>query len=242
MTLTSGKNLRNFIVGCVWLSSVWLGGTALRGQQFNYTLQVNTTTWSELSSQTLCNSVNQPWQDSYRIPVGFTFPFNGGNYDTLTINTSGALVFDDYGNQAFSAFSGFGGKLDSAGNYSVLGYSLSGSVSNHILKIQFKNIGQSSSPFEFLSYQLWLYESGRIDVICGTNTYQPALNEPTDTAQYILLGAHDMNMTGVYRGYFAGNISNAISGVPCTEQNPIPVYLNTVPASGTRFIFTPSSN
>jgi hypothetical protein len=233
---------KNVLIFCVCLLCFLFGNTALRAQDFNYTLQVNTTTWTELTSQTLCNAVNQPWQSGYRIATGFSFPFNGGSYDSLTINTSGALVFDSYGNQAFSAFSGFAGKQDSLGNYSVLGYTLTGSAGNRILKIQYKNVGQSASPFEYLSYQLWLYESGRIDVVCGPNTYQPALNEPSDTAQYILLGAHDMNMAGVNRGYFAGLVSNTISGQPCTEQNPVPVHLNAVPASGTRFVFTPSSN
>ena len=223
---------------------LFLAGSSA-AQNFNYSVQVNTTSWSELSSQTLCNAVNQPWQPSYKIPIGFSFVFNGISYDSVTINTSGALVFDAFGNHAFSAYSGFSGKLDSANNHSVLGYTLSGTSGNQILKLQFKNIGQSASPYEYLSYQLWLYQSGRIDVIAGPNTYQPDPNDPqavADSAQYILIGAHDMHMMAATRGYFVGVTASGIAGQASTEENPVPVFLNVVPASGTRFIFTPVSN
>ncbi|MCA6363632.1 MAG: hypothetical protein IM638_11395 [Bacteroidetes bacterium] len=239
MTLTSGKNLRNFIVGCMWLSSVLLGGTALRGQQFNYTLQVNTTTWSELSSQTLCNSVNQPWQDSYIVNLGFRFPVNGDTVEYIDIETNGYILFGGNRSNAFTSYSVFRSKIDSLGNHSVLSYDLTGTSGSHILKIQFKNVGQNQSFDEGLSYQVWLYESGRIDVVTGNNSYQ---SSPVDTNQYVRIGLLDMYMQSTVNGFFAGITSTGPGGEPLNSSQEAPIYFNSVPAAGTRLVFLPVSN
>lgn len=212
-------------------------------QDFNYTATLDVTTWQELPSQTICNTGNAEWQFAYRIPIGFSFPFNGANYDSLTIETNGYLLFDTDRNQAFTAYFQFQDKIDSLGNHAVLGYATSGTAGNQILKIQYKNVGQYSDPGEYLSYQIWLYENGRIDMVTGPNSYQPdSLNPNLDTTQYIRTGLLNTNMTGTNRGYFIGQTQSGPAGQPLNDTTPaIPVF-NSVPASGTRYSFIPVTN
>ncbi|TND10237.1 MAG: hypothetical protein FD123_485 [Bacteroidetes bacterium] len=68
------------------------------------------------------------------------------------------------------AFNAFYDKQDSSGNRSVLSYAQSGSAPNRILKIQYKNVGQSGTASELLSYQLWLKEGGALEVHIGPHT------------------------------------------------------------------------
>ena len=229
----------------VLLGAVLFASPQAKGQDFNYTVAINTSTWSELSSQTLCNSVNLSWADSYIIPIGFMFPFNGNFYDTVRIETNGYLVFDANREHAFTAYNSFRQKLDSIGNYSVLSYELGGTIGNHIMKIQYKNVGQQQSPHEFLSYQIWLYENGHIDVITGPHSYSSNPNDPysvPDTNQFVRTGMLNMYMTGTVFGYFVGQTATGSGGQPANSAQPDPVYFNTIPESGTRFTFLPASN
>jgi hypothetical protein len=214
----------------------------LRAQTFNYSVLVNSTSWQELTSQTLCNTVNVTWASSYRLPIGFSFPFNGTSCDSVTVETNGYLVFDENRDQAFTAYSMFRDKLDASGNHSVLSYQLTGTVGNRIFKLQYKNVGLSDYPMELLSYQIWLHESGRIELITGNNSYQPDPNDSlavADTSQYVRTGLLNMNMTGTVRGYFAGTTSSGPGGQPLNDAFPEPVFFNVIPAAGTRFVFLP---
>ena len=218
----------------VLLGAVLFASPQAKGQDFNYTLQVNTTNWSELSSQTLCNSVNQPWQSSYRIATGFSFPFNGGSYDSVTIETNGYLVFDRNRDQAFAAFTTFYNVIDTSGNNSVLGYEVSGTAGNKILKIQYLHVGLNNYSTEQLSYQLWLHENGQIEVIVGENSFQSS-----NSASPFLLGVLDMNMMAENRGYLVGYTSGNYIGQPVNNQTPEPLQIGTLPQSGTKFLFIP---
>jgi hypothetical protein len=245
MTPNTPKSMkRTGLSGLILFAMLFLARPAA-GQDFNYSVQIGTTSWSELSSQTLCNTVNIMWESAYRIPIGFSFVFNGISYDSVSIETNGYLVFDSNRNHAFTAYGTFGDKTDTLENHSVLGYELTGSSGNHVLKIQYKNVGQSNHTNELLSYQIWLHQNGTIDVITGENTFQPDPNDSlsvADTSQHIYTGLLNMNMQGTVRGYFVGSTLSGPGGQPVNDTTPDPVYFNTVPASGTRFTFSPAAN
>jgi hypothetical protein len=164
------------------LSLFILLGPSLSAQNFNYTVSTTTETWQELNSQTILNANNSAWNFSYKIPVGFPFTFLGRNFDSLTIETNGYLVFDEDRNYALTTFLGFSDCEDSSGTHAVLGYELSGTTGNRILKIQFKNTGVSRRATKFFSWQIWLKESGVIEVHIGPNDFQPSIIVFTDTS------------------------------------------------------------
>lgn len=154
----------------------------LFSQDFNYTVTTDTETWQELNSQTILNPNNSAWNFSYKIPVGFSFNYLGRNFDSLTIETNGYLVFDADRNYAFTTFLGFSDCTDSTGTHSVLGYELSGTTGDHILKIQFKNTGNSLHASEFFSWQVWLKENGVVEIHIGPNDFQPSFTVSNDSS------------------------------------------------------------
>ncbi len=127
-----------------------------RAQNFNYTVSTDSVSWNELNTQTILNGNNSAWNFSYKIPIGFTFSFLGRSFDSLTIETNGYLVFDNDRNYALTAFSGVGDHIDSLGNHAIIGYELSGTNGNHILKIQYLNCSPNAGGDEVQSWQVWL--------------------------------------------------------------------------------------
>jgi hypothetical protein len=234
-------------------------GSRSNAQNFNYTVSSDSVSWQELNSPTILNMVNDGWDFSYRMPIGFSFAFAGQNFDSLTIESNGYLVFDKNRNYAFTMFNQFTDRTDSLGNHSVLGYELSGSSGNHILKIQYKTVGLSKNDPRALSFQIWLKENGTIEVRTGHSDYHwanemqssidPQTNEVTqtivqvvDTTQYCRIGLLNMNMDTPVRGYFIGGDSNSPTGISCTEANPGTALLTSIPYTGRRYVFVPLSN
>lgn len=240
-------------------------------QDFSYTVSADSVGWNELSSQTILNANNSAWSFSYKIPVGFTFNYLGRNFDSLMIETNGYLVFDHDRNYAFTAYNGFGDRIDSVGNHAVIGYELSGSTGNHILKIQYKNAGQSLSDSRSQSWQIWLKESGNlVELHAGPTNYRcvpmevmvtdsivttDSLNEQIvtyydstyttdmlDSSQSCRIGLLNQNMDTENRGLFLSGDPAAPSGAPVNENNPETAVLNFIPAAGYRYTFTPIAN
>lgn len=214
----------------------------LRAQtpSFNYSLSSDSVAWSELTSQTLCNTINTAWNSQYRIPIGFSFPFAGRNFDSLNIETNGYLQFDADNYYAFTAFHSFRDKLDSNGFHSVLSYALSGTSPNRVLKIQYKNAGQADVPAETLSYQIWLRENGSIEVRIGPNSYTDVAM--SDTSQLVRLGPLNKNMNTPVNAFFAtGNFRQA-TGQTQDENHPEPGYMHAIPLPGWRYVFVPVNN
>jgi hypothetical protein len=145
------------------LAFLFAGYGMARAQDFDYTVSTDSVAWNELSSQTILNANNSAWNFSYRIPIGFAFPFCGRNFDSLTIETNGYVVFDDDRNYALTAFSGVGDHVNENGDHAVLSYQLSGTSGNHILKMQFLNCGLNPGGDEVQSWQVWLRENGTVE-------------------------------------------------------------------------------
>lgn len=229
-----------------------------RGQNFNYTVSTDSVSWNELNAQTILNSNNSAWNFSYKIPIGFTFNYLGRNFDSLTIETNGYVVFDNDRNYALTAFSGVGDHVDSAGNHAVLGYELSGTAGNHILKLQYKDCSPSVSGSEVQSWQVWLKENGNVEVRVGpgalrTNTlnateYNEATQldttyvvEEVDTTQQYRIGLLNMNMDTEVRGVFASGNPGAPQAEVVDENNSETPLLHFIPSRGYRYTFTPSN-
>lgn len=206
-------------------------------QQFNYTVTTNTVTWQELNSQTILNTGASAWAESYRIPIGFDFPCNGNSYDSLTITANGYIVFDAQQNCAFTAFNRFAGLPDTNGNYPVIGYELTGSTGNHVLKIQFKDVMQHEDPSKKLSFQLVLNENGVTGVIVGTHDFTPGI----DSLNVQRIGYLNMNMNTSVRGYIMSGNPSSPGAQQVTAVSPELPDLFGLPATGTRYYFTPNN-
>jgi hypothetical protein len=263
-------SLHNFIHRFIPLIVGLLLSISSEAQDFNYSFAKDSMAWQELNSQTILNSDNSAWNFSYKIPIGFVFNCMGKNFDSLRIETNGYLLFDNDRDYAFTAFAGFGDRIDHSGIHSVLGYSVSGQNENHILKIQFKNVGAFVSADQFFSYQIWLYESGnKIEMHMGpgnylyTNPYNhitaflselnslngfsnpeniPFDSLRIDTNQIFRMGLLNTNMNGPIRGYFIiGNPSNPQGGQLNSQVINIP-GLTSIPRQGMKYTFQPSAN
>ncbi|HTF04834.1 MAG TPA: hypothetical protein VK826_12450 [Bacteroidia bacterium] len=237
---------------------IFLSAANLRSQDFDYTVSTDSVAWNELSAQTILNTGNSAWSFSYKIPIGFTFNYLGRNFDSLTIETNGYIVFDEDRNYALTAFSGVGDCVDSEGNHAIIGYELSGTVGNRILKIQYKNCGLSGSSSETQSWQIWLRENGNVEVRIGPGTLRTneigvlVVNEETfeesfstilviDTEQNCRIGLLNMNMDTEVRGLFIGSSCTSPQTRAVNEEYPETLYLDSVPNRGFRYTFTPSN-
>lgn len=258
--------MKHLLISCLL---ILFGFTTARSQDFNYAIAADSVGWNELNSQTILNTNNSAWNFSYKIPIGFSFNYLGREFDSLMIETNGYLVFDNDGNYAFTAFNDFGDHIDSSGNHAVIGYELSGSAGNHILKIQYKDAGLYTHDYRMQSWQIWLKESGNIiEVHVGAGSYRyhfkqnlvvdsaetiDSLEEivmshfyrseeqcQPDSSHYCRIGLLNKNMDTETRGlFFSGCTSNPTSE-PSTENNPETAFLTTIPNEGYRYIFTPS--
>ena len=237
---------------------ILLSAANLRSQDFDYTVSTDSVAWNELSAQTILNTGNSAWSFSYKIPIGFTFNYLGRNFDSLTIETNGYIVFDEDRNYALTAFSGVGDCVDSEGNHAIVGYELSGTAGNRILKIQYKNSGLAGSAFETQSWQVWLRENGNVEFRIGPGALRTEdiwvteINESTqldssytstvtDTTLKFRIGFLNMNMDTADRGLFiCGNPASPESR-EVNDQSPETACLNFVPNRGYRYTFTPSN-
>lgn len=226
-----------------------------RSQDFNYSVSTDSVAWNELNAQTILNTNNSAWNFSYRVPIGFTFHFCGRDFDSLTIETNGYIVFDNDRNYALTAFSGIGDCIDTSGNHSVLGYELSGTAGNHILKIQYKNCSTSRSGGKTLSWQVWLKENGNVEVRIGPSTLrenvitETEIDEETseetittttaiDTTMKFRVGLLNMNMDTEDNGIFLSGNPVAPQAEPVSGYEPEPDYLEVIPNVGYRYTFT----
>jgi hypothetical protein len=229
-----------------------------RAQNFEYTVATDSVAWNALSSQTILNSGNSAWNFSYRIPIGFTFSFLGRSFDTLTIETNGYLVFGDNRNYAITAFSGVGDRTDSNGIHSVLGYELSGSAGNRVLKIQYLNCSPGPSGGDDLSWQIWLRENGNAEVRVGPGTLRTnteitfvydeemlvtdtLITQVLDSTQLYRIGLLNMNMDTEVSGFFVVGDPSDPEPYPLNWNDTETPLLLFIPAQGYRYTFSPAN-
>ena len=229
-----------------------------RAQDFSYTVTTDSVSWNDLNAQTILNSNNSAWNFSYRVPIGFTFPFLGREFDSLTVETNGYIVFDNERNYALTAFSGVGDHVDSSGNHALIGYELSGTTGNHVLKMQYTNCSPSFSGDEVQSWQVWLKENGNIEFRIGPGTLRSNVVSVTevneisqvdttysvveiDTTQMFRIGLLNMNMNGEENGLFIAQSPTEPQIQVVNAAQPETGFLVFVPAPGYRYAFSPSN-
>lgn len=211
-----------------------------RAQDFSYTVSTDSVAWNELNAQTILNSGNSAWNFSYRVPIGFPFSYCGRTFDSLTIETNGYVVFDGDRNYALTAFSSIGDHIDTNGTHAVLGYELTGTTGNRILKLQYKNCGSIETGWRTLSWQIWVRENGNIEFHIGPGSLRYD-NMQVDTLQRYRVGLINMNMDTDDCGLLLEGDPSAPQSHPLTSTDPEPVYLEAIPACGYRYTFTPSN-
>lgn len=258
----ANKILRRFVP----LMTGMLFSASLPAQDFDYSFTKDSVEWQELNAQTILNENNSAWKFCYKIPIGFSFNYLGRNFDSLCIETNGYLVFDDDRNYALTVFPGFGDCIDSTGNHSVLGYTLTGPNGNRILKIQHKNIGSIYSTNQFITYQTWLYEAGnKIEIRMGpgnfnvpdhTNDVLSVLNNlelpeggnpvsldslHLDGGPGFRIGLLNMNMDTPTCGYFINGDPSNPEGQQLNVQHAIGT-LTKIPGAGMKYTLQPAFN
>lgn len=214
---------------------------SLQAQDFNYQFTHSNSSYIPLTGGIPIANGEVDWSGKrFRLPIGFTFNFAGGSFDSLAIESNGFIKFDDQ--RAVVIHQGAGCKKDSSGLLSVLSRSLSGEDGNKILKIQFSNCGYDrSSSLEFLNYQVWLFQTnGKIEIHTGTSSY-PDLTDSTQSEITLLVGLiNPLQNSTTTALLLSGSPSEPVS-IPIGSGEALQ-YLQYVPLSGKNYIFTPVSN
>lgn len=225
----------------ILILSTLLSVYSLRAQQFSYTATCDSSgTYEELNAQTLLNPGGEVWSFRYRIPIGFAFSFLGQSFDSVTVERNGYLSFDSDRRYAIMAFNTFHDKTDSMNNRSTLSYALSGTAGSRVLKLQFKNVGQTHDASEALSYQLWMKESGAVEIHLGPHTYAVAdTSNYSDTLMAVQLGLLNTQMDTPVRGLFLGGSPTQPASQPVDDQHPDMVFMRSLGRAGTKYSFIP---
>jgi hypothetical protein len=221
----------------VLLGTVLFASPQAKGQEFNYTLQHDSVAWQPLNSFTMLNLVNAPWETSYRVPIGFSFPFLGQTFDSIIVASNGSLSFDATKRYSMIMYHTFGNVQDTSGNWSVLGYNLSGDSGARTLTIQYTNVADPVFPNKSMSYQILIHENGIVDVISGTLS-QSIIQD--SLLGYCAIGLVNLQMDSPVSGLFVELGAGGYQTQQITETNSSIPQLSILPNTGKRFRFIPN--
>jgi hypothetical protein len=214
----------------------------LEAQTFNYSVSVDTTqSYQALTSKTVLNADTASWPQSKTLTIGFSFPFLGQNFSSLTIEKNNYISFDADRKYSILAFPGFSCKKDNSDKYSTVAYAISGTSPNRILKIEYGKMGSTDQTCEYLNYQVFLYETGIIEVTTGTHSYPTAdSTNLNDTLSSVLIGLINTNMDTNPRGLFLSGSPLAPASQPVNDSNPDLSFIRSMPRAGTKYSFIPN--
>ena len=205
----------------------------INAQNFNYSFAKDSSSYSELSGATVLTTGVNFSNKSFVVHFPFNFNFCGTNSDSLKIETNGFLVFDKTKQLAIVAYNNYSSKKDTLGNYtSSISYNTSGATGNRIIKIEFKNLAQNTlSSSDFLSYQVWLYESGnKVEIHTGANA---------SNGTPVLIGIINKNMDTSDKAYLIKGDTSSPSGEIISGEASLD-YLNQMPNSGIVYTLSPA--
>lgn len=231
----------------------------LSGQNFNYSVTSDSVAWNELNAQTLLNATDTAWRFAYRIPLGFSVNFLGRQFDSVTVETNGYVVFDHDRNYAMMIFNQLGDAVDTIGHHSVIGYETQGIPGNRITKIQYLNCGENGDNTRLQSWQVWIHENGTVEFRVGPGTLRQVSNVVTVTdsvsgldSSYTVLaddsskrchaGLINMNMDSQQRAQLLSGSPENPQLITVTENTAELPSLLLIPRRGYRYSFTPNSN
>lgn len=219
---------------------------ALYSQNFNYSLTKDSSAYTALSSPTVLISNEQFGASNFGIHLPFIFNFCGSTTDSLIIETNGFIVLDVEKQYAITVFNNFKANADSTQHYvSSIGYTVSGTTGNRILKLEFNKLSQNQyNTYDHLSYQVWLHENGnKISFRIGPN-YLSTIPQPViptgvseeDVARLtqgnsVLLGLINKNMNTSEKALLIKGDRYHPQTQIITGDNEL-VYLQTIPSKG----------
>lgn len=181
-----------------------------------YTVNTTFNTYQDLSNPTSLNQ-GAVWTNNsiYQIYFNFNFEINGQNYRGTTTSLS------------------------------PVGYEITGTPGNQILKVEWKNAGfivggPMVNPADFISYQIWLFESdNHIEIRFGANQFNSATfgrtggNDPTMSIKLFYDGCS--NVLGLQG---AANLPSYWFFNSCV---PNYTFVDGSPNSGLTYVFNPTT-
>jgi hypothetical protein len=234
-------------------------GRKISAQEFNYSVTTDSVAWNELNAQTLLNATDTAWRSAYRIPLGFNVNFLGRQFDSVTVETNGYVVFDRDRNYAMMIFNQLGDAVDTSGHHSVIGYETQGAAGTRVTKIQYLNCGENGDNSRMQSWQVWIHENGTVEFRIGPGTLRQTKSVITVTdsvtgldSSYIVLaddsskqchaGLINMNMDTEQRAQLLSGSPENPQLITVTENTAELPSLLFIPRKGYRYSFTPNSN
>jgi hypothetical protein len=218
----------------------------------NYTFAPSTGTYSALSGDSLLNDTTVTWDDPFfECPIGFSFNFKGTSYTSVYV-TDAYVSFDANETKVFFAM---GADLVDRGDLTAgdgsgvsksdISCLLTGSAGNHILKIQWKNVGFYSGPTSsYVNFQLWLYEgTNKLEVINGDHSVSnPDVSYDPLVGPAIGIVITNASFTAItYSFMLTANSANPAT-TTWSNINNDPPGLSGTPANGQIYTFTPGSS
>ncbi|MBN8696072.1 MAG: hypothetical protein J0L87_06045 [Bacteroidetes bacterium] len=223
------------ILGIVFLQVIFC-----KAQNFNYSFVKQNQSYTNLadSSLTALND-NQVWDDNtYLIPIGFSFQFAGQSFDSLKVRTNGTITFDSNNKFNFVClYKNFICDVNSEGvSQSPINKELVVLPNgNKQLRIEFKNVFfmTTSGLKKHTNFQIWLTQ--------GDNSIEFHMGDSDSSIgnENFVFGLINMNPSPSN-----STIAYLISGDPTAPvASSISfgvnlVHLLTIPPSGTTYIFT----
>lgn len=179
----------------------------------------------------------------FYVPIGFSFRYMESQFDSVGIETSGRLVFDDnhfYFADALSEISMQDRGIGSGASESPIDYKLENTSNGKVLVIQFRNAGFAQDANSFVNFQIRLYEkTGEIELHLGPHVVNDWSKTFTNGPYCGVYKVSNFNpLTYDYRLALDGHpdrLSVTIdSGI---GLNPFQYKLLALPKEGTRYRF-----
>jgi len=206
----------------------------------NYTLQVATGNYADLTGSTSLNQ-NQVWDDpEYPLPLGFSFPLFNSAIHAVTVFDG----FIDLGMNEDTIVAPYGvdmidrGYYAGQGSLSPISYKSESINGVQVMKIEWKNFGfyDEEDMYGTLNWygnvQFWMYENGIMEVHIGPNSIaEPLVAFYGEPGPYVGFGT----MTTFH--YLSGP---AASPTMTTGDIMSATSLGSVPADGIIYRFLPA--
>lgn len=207
----------------------------IKGQNYSYSFSTENETFAYLPNDSSVQNLNeyQVWDDNtYAVPLGFSFNFAGNIFDTVKIGTNGVLTFDNDSKFNFSCL--FKNFICETNDQALALSNLKSQIvsqenGNKILKIEFQNVYfiLKNGEKKHLNFQVWLFE-GLNSIEFRMGDYDVGIID-----EFFIIGPINMNFSANDAAIGAllknGNSTPILAIMNRGEKLP---QINTLPASG----------
>ena len=202
-----------------------------------YSLVTSTSTYDTLANATLMDESSPDTLLGYpvyrAIPIGFTFTFQGMDFDSVRVGEDGYVNFAKSDTSRFW-ISVYDCDMQDFQNDPLLSpilYTTEGNVGNRIFKVEYRNFGFNDDPEsdDYANAQLWLYEScNAFEVRIGTSS----INSP------VFWTGYDAPVIGY--GNYTPFAVMYLQGDPAAPvlQSGFDTLLDSPPAVNTKYNFS----